>query len=80
MNDRSSVGCLDLPHGGHGDDHPVEGGGDVGEARVLALLDVVSQAREGETSDDQDQDLTNQRKGYKLVDQLETSMTSSLMQ
>ena len=63
MNDRSSVRCLALPHGGHGDDHPVEGGGDVGEARVLSLLDVVSQAGEGETSDDQDQDLTNQRTG-----------------
>ena len=54
--------CLDLPNGGHGDDNPVEGGGDVREARVFALLYVVSQAGEGEAGDDQNQDLTNQTK------------------
>ena len=49
---------LDIPHCGHGYDDPVEGGGDVSEARVLSLLYVVSQAGEGETRDDQNQDLT----------------------
>ena len=49
---------LDVPHSCHGDDDPVEGGGDVSEARVLSLLYVVSQAGEGETRDDQNQDLT----------------------
>ena len=48
---------LDVPHCGHGDDNPVEGGGDVSEARVLSLLYVVSQAGEGETRDNQNQDL-----------------------
>ena len=43
---------LNLPHGGHGDDDPVEGGGDVREAGVFSLLDVVSQAGEGEAGDD----------------------------
>ena len=49
---------LDVPHSCHGDDDPVEGGGDVREARVLSLLYVVSQAGEGETRDNQNQDLT----------------------
>ena len=48
---------LNIPHSCHGDDDPVEGGGDVSEARVLSLLYVVSQAGEGETSDNQNQNL-----------------------
>ena len=57
----------DLPDSGHGDDDPVEGGGDVGEPGALALLNVVSQAGEGEAGDNQYQDLTNQRAGVRRL-------------
>ena len=53
---------MDVPHSGHGDDDPVEGGGDVREARVLSLLYVVSQAGEGQTRDDQNQYLAREER------------------
>ena len=44
-----------VANGGHGDDHPVEGGRDVGEARVKVLLYVVAEAGD-ERDDDRDHD------------------------
>ena len=44
-----------VANGGHGDHHPVEGGRDVGEARVKVLLYVVAEAGD-ERDDDHDPD------------------------
>jgi hypothetical protein len=41
---------------GHGDDDPVEGGGDGGEARVLVLLYEVGQAAEDQARDADEED------------------------
>ena len=48
----------DVPvaNGGHGDNDPVEGGGDGGEARVLVLLNEVGQAAEDQPRDADQED------------------------
>ena len=51
--DREDVPVAD---GGHGDNDPVEGGGDGGEARVLVLLNEVGQAAEDQPRDADQED------------------------
>ncbi len=46
--------------GGHGDDDPVEGGGDGGEARVLVLLYEIGEAAEDEAGDADEEDKETQ--------------------
>ena len=41
-----------VAHRGHGDHHPVDAGGDGGEAWVLALLNEEAEAGEGEAGDE----------------------------
>ena len=41
-----------VAHGGHRDHHPVDAGGDGGEARVFVLLYEVAETGEGEAGDE----------------------------
>ena len=51
---------ISIAHRGHRDHHPVEGGRDGGEARVLINLDEVAKTRKDEATDAHEEDKKEQ--------------------